>query len=210
MKTNTLSYLYDPLCGWCYAAAPLIKAVQDIEHLNIEMHAGGLWMGDNVKPITSELRAFVMPNDEYIHQVSGQPFGEAYFNVLLNDASAQLNSEPPIRAILAAEKMSQQGLAMLQRIQTTHYINGLKVSELTTLMSLAQALNLNTEDFEEAYQNTDLQTHIGKTHALMSQHQAQGFPTMLLTLDNGEIKRLKHGAFYGRPEDFKSSVQNAL
>ena len=26
MTTSILHYVYDPLCGWCYAAEPLVKA----------------------------------------------------------------------------------------------------------------------------------------------------------------------------------------
>ena len=57
---TTLHYIYDPMCGWCYAAAPLIQAARQIDGLNIELHAGGLWVGSQVKRITPELREFVV------------------------------------------------------------------------------------------------------------------------------------------------------
>lgn len=41
MTQATLHYVFDPLCGWCYAAAPLIEAAGQIDGLNIVMHAGG-------------------------------------------------------------------------------------------------------------------------------------------------------------------------
>lgn len=55
----TLHYIHDPLCGWCYGAAPLVKAAR-------------------------------------------QEFGSAYFEDLLYDSEAMLDSEPPTTAVLAA------------------------------------------------------------------------------------------------------------
>ncbi len=31
-----LHYIYDPLCGWCYGAAPLVQAARGISGLTIE------------------------------------------------------------------------------------------------------------------------------------------------------------------------------
>lgn len=30
MTETTLHYIFDPLCGWCYGAAPLVKAAQSL------------------------------------------------------------------------------------------------------------------------------------------------------------------------------------
>lgn len=27
MRASILHYVYDPLCGWCYAATPMVEAV---------------------------------------------------------------------------------------------------------------------------------------------------------------------------------------
>ncbi|MGE1526886.1 hypothetical protein [Pseudomonas putida] len=33
MQQATLHYFYDPFCGWCYAAAPMVSAAQDVPSL---------------------------------------------------------------------------------------------------------------------------------------------------------------------------------
>ena len=38
-----LHYLYDPLCGWCYGAEPLVDAARSVQGLEVRLHAGGLW-----------------------------------------------------------------------------------------------------------------------------------------------------------------------
>jgi putative protein-disulfide isomerase len=70
------------------------------------------------------LRDYVRPHDERIHALTGQRFGERYFNELLLNESLLLDSEPPIRAVLAVSELGGDGLALLHRIQETHYRDG--------------------------------------------------------------------------------------
>src|SRR5437899_7409366 len=80
----TLHYVFDPLCGWCYAAEPLVEAARGVPGLSVEFHGGGMMTGPNRRKITPEWRDYVMPHDHRIAQLSGQPFGAAYFDGLLN------------------------------------------------------------------------------------------------------------------------------
>ncbi len=38
-----IHYWYDPLCGWCYGAAPLLQVAGEIPGLRIALHGGGLF-----------------------------------------------------------------------------------------------------------------------------------------------------------------------
>ena len=197
---NTLHYIFDPMCGWCYGAAPLINAARQTD-LNIQLHAGGMWTGTNIKHVTPQLRQFVMTNDARIGQITGQTFGSAYFDDLLNDTSAILDSEPPIRAIIAAQNLGASGLDMLHHIQQAHFIHGQHVARFETLSSIAQDLGLALAAFRSAYDAVDLNTETRQTHALMSAYGAQGYPTMLLER-NGQTQRIDHSPFYGNAAQF--------
>ena len=120
MSRPTLHYIFDPLCGWCYGAAPLIEAARKVNGLEIALHAGGLMTGSDRQPVTERLRRYVMEHDQRISALTGQPFGDAYLNGLLRDTGAVLDSEPPIGAILAADLLGGRGLDMLERIQKAH------------------------------------------------------------------------------------------
>ena len=108
MNTATLHYIYDPLCGWCYGAAPLVKAAREV--VNLRAHGGGMMAGARRQPVTLQLRDFVKPHDLHIAQLSGQPFGEGYRDGLLRDTDAVFDSEPPTAAMLAAEAIAGRGL----------------------------------------------------------------------------------------------------
>ena len=117
-----LHYIYDPLCGWCYGAKPLVQAAQQV--LPVMAHAGGMMSGANRQNVSPQLRNYVMPHDRRIAEYTGQPFGEAYFEGLLRDHSAVFDSTPPIAAVLAAEAIDGRGLQMLGRLQTCTLCRG--------------------------------------------------------------------------------------
>lgn len=65
-RAATLHYFYDPLCGWCYAAAPLLAMAAKISGLAVELHGGGLLSGPDRCRVTPELRRYVMQHDRRI------------------------------------------------------------------------------------------------------------------------------------------------
>ncbi|MBI0550673.1 DsbA family protein, partial [Pectobacterium parmentieri] len=122
MATVRLHYIYDPLCGWCYGAAPLALAAQEIDGLELILHGGGMMTGSNSRTITPEWHDYVIPHDRRIAQLTGQTFGEDYYEGLLRDTSVVLDSAPPTAAVLAAEAMDDKGMAMLYQIEQAHYV----------------------------------------------------------------------------------------
>jgi len=175
-----LHYIYDPLCGWCYGASPLLAAAREIAGLDIRLHGGGLMNGVRV---TAELREYVMAHDQRIAMLTGVPFGSAYFDKLLQDHSAVLNSAPPITAILAAEEIAGRGLDMLARLQMAHYVEGRRISEESVLLELGTDLGLPEEPLRAAFsrwQGARAASHIADSRALLEKHGGRGFPAFVL------------------------------
>lgn len=50
-----LHYVHDPLCGWCWAASPLVQAAREL--VPVQAHAGGLFMDDARRSMGAEWRA---------------------------------------------------------------------------------------------------------------------------------------------------------
>ena len=178
---SQLHYVHDPLCGWCWAASPLVQAAREL--LPVQAHGGGLFMGDARRTMGPEWRAYVLPHDERIAQLSGQPFGTAYQDGLLNDSTAWLDSEPPIAAMLAAERLGASGLDLLARIQRAHYVEGRQVAQVSVLRELAEDLGLDGEAFARelaACSGDATHAHVDETRALMRRLGGRGFPTLAL------------------------------
>lgn len=208
--TPTLHYVYDPLCGWCYGAAPLVKAARDT--VRVQAHAGGMMVGAARRTINAEWRQFVMPHDRRIAQASGQPFGEGYFEGLLRDHGAVLDSAPPITAVLAADEIAGAGLDMLARLQQAHYVEGRRIAELAVLEALAAELGLAADAFNLAFerlQGAATQAHIEQSRALLARLGGHGFPTFALER-GGQFTTVDIGPYLGQPDAWRSWLRQQV
>ncbi|GAC1328417.1 MAG: disulfide reductase DsbM [Collimonas sp.] len=207
-KGTVLHYIYDPMCGWCYGAAPLLQAAREVDGLKIELHGGGMMTGSNRKQVSTQLRSYVMQHDHRIAAMTGQPFGDDYFNGLLLDTTAVLDSEPPTTAILAAEAIAGRGLAMLARIQAAHYVQGLRVAETAVLRTLVAEIGLEPALFDSKFAELGggaTQAHIAASRALLARVGGQGFPTFALQR-GAQIEMLDAGRFFGQAEAWKAAL----
>ncbi|MGR6758226.1 DsbA family protein [Aeromonas veronii] len=198
-QQTTLHYVYDPLCGWCYGAAPLLQAAATIAGLKIELHAGGLWLGSRRQPMGEALRDYVRPHDQRIEALTGQHFGERYFNELLLREGCLLDSEPPIRAVLAVTTLGGDGLVMLHRIQQSHYRDGIWIGEPAFLATLAAEQGISAEAFQQAYLQAPLLQHLADSQGWMKRLGGQGYPTLGIER-GGKLERIEVNQYLGEPE----------
>ncbi|MES1264948.1 MAG: DsbA family protein [Variovorax sp.] len=212
-RRATLHYVFDPLCGWCYAAAPLIEAARSLPALAIECHGGGMLTSSNRRPITPAWRDHVMPHDRRIAELSGQPFGAAYFDGLLNDRGAMLDSAPPLTAILVAEAATGRGLDMLHSVQRAHYVEGRRVADPEVLRALAADLGLDAAAFSDDFDfiaGEATQRHIDESRRWLARIGGQGFPTLALATTDGRLTPLDAGRFLGRPDAWVAQLETLL
>ena len=202
MSAATLHYIYDPLCGWCYGAEPLLHAAHSV--LPIQLHGGGMMTGANRQSVSPQLRDYVMPHDRRIAEYTGQPFGEAYFEGLLRDHDAVFDSAPPITAVLAAEKIAGRGLELLARLQTAHYVEGRRIADRDVLRDLAESIGLDPQVFNAAFTEilgADTQAHIKNSRQWLAKIGGQGFPTLALEQDE-QLHLIDISPWLGKPEAF--------
>ncbi|MFT4172202.1 MAG: DsbA family protein [Rhodocyclaceae bacterium] len=208
----TLHYIFDPMCGWCYGAAPLVRAAREIDGLTVVPHGGGMFSGANIQHVNEGLRNYVMQHDQRIAKMSGQPFGQAYFDVLLRDHDAVFDSDPPIAAILAAEAMGGRGLDMLARIQTAHYVDGRRVADRSVLLALAAEIGLDAAAFATRFDAVGPQTiaeHTRASNALLRQVGGGGYPTFALE-HAGQIAQIPAGPYLGKPAAWQALLISRL
>lgn len=196
---TTLHYVFDPLCGWCYGAEPLINAASGL--MPVVLHGGGMMAGANRQKVSAQLRDFVMPHDRRIAEYTGQPFGQDYFEGLLRDNDAVFDSQPPIAAILAAEQLAGRGLELLARLQRAHYVEGRRIADDGVLKAIAAEMGLPAPDFASALRDVDTQSHMRTSRAFMASVGGQGYPTLVLERE-GRLQVIDIGPFLGKPEAF--------
>ncbi|OYO30099.1 DsbA family protein [Janthinobacterium sp. PC23-8] len=213
VSTPVLHYVYDPLCGWCYGAAPLLHAAQAIEGLAIVLHGGGMMSGAKRQNVNDNLRRHVMAHDQRIAQATGQPFGAAYVDGLLRDTGAVFDSTPPTTAIVAAQEIAGLGLAMLHLVQHAHYVLGQRVAEAAVLAALVQQLGIAPDLFAAAYgrlAGAAIERHIAHSRALLARLGGQGFPTLAIEYLDGRMAPLELGNWLGRTEGWTDYLRQQL
>ncbi|WP_230411758.1 DsbA family protein [Denitromonas iodatirespirans] len=207
----TLHYYFDPLCGWCYGAAPLMQAAAGLPGIRLRLHAGGMMSGARRRPVDAALRAYVSVHDQRIAALTGQPFGDAYVNGLLCDNTAVLDSTPPIQAILAAELAGVAPLTMLARLQQAHYVAGERIADAAVLRRIAADLGLDAADFEAKMHQAAAQVapHIEATQRDMARLGLRGYPSVVLARD-GSLRVIDISAHLGDPAGFADAVRTGL
>lgn len=206
MPRPMLHYVHDPLCGWCYAAAPMVDAVREAG-IPLSLHGGGLW-ADPTK-LSADKAAYIRKSDARIASLSGQRFGTAYTDVLLGDPTTVFWSLPTIAAVQAAERVEAgSGLRMLHAIQTAHYVDGRKVVDPEILADVAAGIGLDAHAFEQSFDLAGAGSHIASTRAFMERLGTGSFPSFVLER-GAELIGVPHDGFYGRPAAFADAVAEA-
>ncbi|PKF77638.1 protein-disulfide isomerase [Vibrio sp. vnigr-6D03] len=172
-------YFFDPLCGWCYGAAPIIEELRACNEIVVKSYPGGLFDKHSVSP---PFRQHVIDSDLKIAQMSGVEFGEGYLSRVSSSEEVILDSHITIKAILAFEHIGGDPWVMLNAIQTAHYVDGEKVNQEGRLEYIAGKLGVHVLDWQEAMSTCEKKTvrTINDTRSLMSQYTLDGFPSLVV------------------------------
>ena len=209
----TLHYIHDPLCGWCYAAQPLISKARERfgVRLAVALHAGALFA--KPRPLDATLARHIVQADQRIAAFSGQAFGKPYIEGLLAEQSTLLFSLPPIVALLAARSIDPgMEYPLLVAIQNAHYQRGLRVAEPQILAELADEAGLDPARFAAAYAmhgDRSLEDHVQTSRQWLSDVGGEGFPTIVLERD-GERDLIEPHRYYGNPHGFVDALAAML
>ncbi|MDM0037458.1 DsbA family protein [Variovorax sp. J22G21] len=202
--TKTLHYLFDPLCGWCYGAAPAVSGLSAFPGVRLELLPTGLFSGEGARPMDDAFAAYAWSNDQRIERLTGQRFSEQYRNRVLGDRQRLFDSGPATVA-LSAVSLTDPGreLEALKAIQHARYVDGNDVTSLAALADLLGALGLEEAAAKVAHPDADLlganRARTGRAQTLMREFGARGVPTLIA--ESG-AKRwvVDHAAIYSNPQ----------
>ncbi|TIT28381.1 MAG: DsbA family protein, partial [Mesorhizobium sp.] len=100
MNNATLTYLFDPLCGWCYGATPMLDRLEQ-SGIALDLLPTGLFSGAGARPLDAGFAAHAWANDQRIERLSGQRFSQAYLDNVLNVRGTLLDSGAATLGIVA-------------------------------------------------------------------------------------------------------------
>lgn len=188
-----ISYLFDPLCGWCYGAGPMLEQLARLDGATLELVPTGLFAGEGARPLDAGFAAYAWQNDQRIARLTGQVFSEAYRSRVLGAVGALFDSAPATLGLVAVGLAApERELAALKALQHARYVDGRDNAELAVV-----AATLAEAGFAEAAQRLDVpddellgayRRRVAAGRAEMARFGAQGVPA--LVVGDGEGRRL--------------------
>ncbi|MBT9981470.1 hypothetical protein FXB62_18205, partial [Vibrio anguillarum] len=90
-----------------------------------------------------------------------------------------------------------------------HYQQGLPVADTDTLALLAQSLDLEPNQWEQAMEQAKAQLpeQLEQTQSLMAQYQLSGFPSIVYEAE-GQWRTVSVSHFYNRPQQWADFWKN--
>lgn len=191
-QVSHVTYLFDPLCGWCYGAAPVLERLGADADLAIDYLPTGLFAGGGARAMDSAFASFAWSNDQRIAQVTGQPFSAAYRETVLG-TPGRFDSGPATLALTAVLLTDADRQAeALRGIQAARFVHGRDITDLAVLAGVLHGLGLIVAADRLGQPDEALLTacdaRIAQGQAAMRRFGANGVPAMLA--GSGEARRL--------------------
>jgi putative protein-disulfide isomerase len=198
-----LTYLMDPLCGWCYGASPALQALAVEPGVQITIAPTGLFAGDGSRPMSPEFAAYAWGNDQRIASLTGQRFTERYRTHLLGDTRKRFDSGPATLALTAVMLTApDMELHALRAVQEARYADGRDTADVAVLAEVLRELQLDAAA-QRLLESDD--ALVGENRKRMSSARrdmatfgVQGVPNLIVS--NGEVRRpVASGRLYSAP-----------
>ncbi len=213
LQKATVTYLFDPLCGWCYGASPAIHKLGQHATIRLELVPTGLFAGTGGRTMDAAFADYAWSNDVRIEKLTGQRFTEDYRTQVLGKPGRRFDSAITTLALTAvALSEPQRELETLKILQEARYVLALDTSAAPVVDKLLRDLGLSAAADRLAAGDAELlvanAARMQKAQDLMRTFGAQGVPTLLITDDNGS-RLLRGNALYSSFDNLLSNIASA-
>jgi len=186
MEKDTVIYIFDPLCGWCYGFSGTMVELfnKRKEDFNFEVLAGGMITGSRIVPF-STMHGYVSGAYKRVEEMTGAKFGAPYLNELLPSATL-MNSEPPSRAFVTFRSfLPDQVVPFAHALQKKQYMEGRDFNDPSVYAELATEFGLGADAFFERYESDEMKHQTTQDFQWSQNAGVQGFPTVVLKNKQG-------------------------
>jgi len=199
-----ITYLFDPLCGWCYGASVLLDQLVGRSDFEIALAPTGLFAGDGARTMDDGFSGYAWANDQRISRMSGQPFSEVYRRNVLGDRTRLFDSGPATMALTAvALTAPRREFEVLKAVQIVRYVEGRDITSVSVLSDVLRAANL-TEAAErltgpDAALVAAYRARVEGARSEMRQFGANGVPALIVG-ESGDRRLVPASALFGSLE----------
>lgn len=196
----TVTYLFDPLCGWCYGASPVIGKLAQQPDIQLELAPTGLFAGSGQR-MDAAFAEYAWSNDLRIARLTGQRFTEVYRQNVLGRHGSPFDSSAMTLALTAVTQTDPvRELEVLQGLQEARYVDGMDTGTAQVVDALLRQMGLNGIADQLAAADLTLMERnalrLQQARRLMRSLGAQGVPGLVVHADSGK-RMLGGNALYG-------------
>lgn len=139
-KMVRLQYVFDPLCGWCYASAPALAGIAAAYPDLLELMPSGLFSIDGGRDMTPAWAHHAWTNDQRIAAMTGQVFSEAYHRQVLLGGGVRFDSTMLNRVLTAVRDVDATlEPRLLHDLQVARYVEGRDTSRADEVAAIGAA-----------------------------------------------------------------------
>ncbi|MBE1706940.1 MULTISPECIES: DsbA family protein [Mesorhizobium] len=212
MSNSDVTYLFDPLCGWCYGATPMLDRLS-AGGARIELLPTGLFSGAGARPMDQGFAAHAWANDQRIERLTGQKFTQAYRNNVLDIRGTLLDSHAATLGISAAGlEDPRRRLTALKAIQRARYVDGRDIVTVEGVAAvLADAGMADAAAMLKKPTETLLTAHgelVGRGRTLFQRLHANGVPS-LAVIRNDTPRLIGSNALFGSFDNLVAHIAAA-
>jgi len=204
-----LVYVFDPMCGWCYAFGNVMEQFQQ-KHKNefdFSVVTGGMVVGENQKPL-SHMRDYIKGAIPRLEKMTGAKFGEKYLNEVLEQGTYISSSEKPSFAFVTFKKFQpENSIAFAHTIQKVFFVEGKSLNDDEIYKMLAQQYKLDASSFVKQLNSEEARDATFKEFELVKTWGISGFPAVVLFKD-GKGHMISNG--YTNLENLEKQVSKIL
>jgi putative protein-disulfide isomerase len=179
---NTLIYIYDALCGWCYGFSPVMQQLHEKYkyELNFTVLSGGMVTGERVGPI-GQVAGYIREAYKTVEAHTGVQFGEGFLNGILKEGKAIFNSVPPGIALTAFKSFQpENAVAFAHTLQKAIYYDGIEPEHVGAYGKYAAQYGVDETLFLQKMIDSDIQKETFAEFEQVAKWGVRGFPTVLV------------------------------
>jgi len=205
-----VTYLFDPLCGWCYGASPAIQRLGRQSGIQLELVPTGLFAGSGGRTMDAAFADYAWSNDVRIEKLTGQRFTEDYRKNVLGKPGSRFDSATTTLALTAVSLSEpQRELETLKVLQEARYLQALDTSAVPVVEKLLRDTGLSVAADRLVTGDAELlaadAARIQNAQGLMQTLGAQGVPALVVKDDNGS-RLLRGNALYDSFDSLLSQI----
>ncbi len=183
---DTIVYVFDPLCGFCYAFEPEMKKIvaKYKDKFVFEIISGGMILGEQEGPI-SKVAPHIAFGYKYLETISDVCFGKPFLTKIMKVGTYKMSSEMPSIAVEVFKSMKpDQSIDFANDVQMMLYYDGMSLNEAENYAPLAKKYGLDATDFVAKLTAPEWKTKTYSQFAAAAKLGASNFPTLILKHDN--------------------------